>query len=155
MKKKGFTLVELLAVIAILAILVIIALPNVIGLFQDARKNSFANEVREIFKQSESQWALDSYDISSSGTDHYYSNLTGSSPVCTKLNMSGRSNINYFIKRDASGKATIVLASDGTYQYEAPSGTVTIESIKNTDIKTVADLSASEKLTIKCTATGK
>ncbi len=32
MKKKGFTLVELLAVIAILAILVIIALPNVIRL---------------------------------------------------------------------------------------------------------------------------
>ena len=29
MKKKGFTLVELLAVIAILAILVIIALPNI------------------------------------------------------------------------------------------------------------------------------
>ena len=30
MKRKGFTLVELLAVIAILAILVIIALPNVL-----------------------------------------------------------------------------------------------------------------------------
>ena len=32
--KKGFTLVELLAVIAILAILVVIALPNVIGKFK-------------------------------------------------------------------------------------------------------------------------
>ena len=36
MKKKGFTLVELLAVIAILAILVIIALPNVLGMFNVA-----------------------------------------------------------------------------------------------------------------------
>ena len=36
--KKGFTLVELLAVIAILAILVIIALPNVMGMFNEAKK---------------------------------------------------------------------------------------------------------------------
>lgn len=33
MKKDGFTLVELLAVIAILALLVIIALPNVLKIF--------------------------------------------------------------------------------------------------------------------------
>ena len=45
MKKKGFTLVELLAVIAILAILVIIALPNVLGMFQRAKKNTFTTEV--------------------------------------------------------------------------------------------------------------
>lgn len=35
MKKQGFTLVELLAVIAIMAILVIIALPNVLKMFND------------------------------------------------------------------------------------------------------------------------
>lgn len=34
MNKKGFTLVELLAVIAILAILVIVAMPNVLGMFK-------------------------------------------------------------------------------------------------------------------------
>ena len=45
MKKKGFTLVELLAVIAILAILVIIALPNVMGMFREAKKNSFMTEI--------------------------------------------------------------------------------------------------------------
>ena len=35
MKKQGFTLVELLAVIAIMAILVIIALSNVLKMFND------------------------------------------------------------------------------------------------------------------------
>ena len=38
MSKKGFTLVELLAVIAILAILVIIALPNILKMFNNAKK---------------------------------------------------------------------------------------------------------------------
>ena len=41
MKNKGFTLVELLAVIAILAILVIIALPNVLKMYNQSKKNIF------------------------------------------------------------------------------------------------------------------
>ena len=48
MKKRGFTLVELLAVIAILAILVIIALPNVMGMFNNAKKNTFLTEIKKI-----------------------------------------------------------------------------------------------------------
>ena len=39
--KNGFTLVELLAVIAILAILILIALPNVIGMVNKAKKKYF------------------------------------------------------------------------------------------------------------------
>ena len=60
MKKKGFTLVELLAVIAILAILVIIALPNIMSLFNEAKKNSFTNEIKEIYKTAQQQWMMDS-----------------------------------------------------------------------------------------------
>ena len=47
MKNKGFTLVELLAVIAILAILVIIALPNVLKMFNDSKKNAFIVQARK------------------------------------------------------------------------------------------------------------
>ena len=47
MSKKGFTLVELLAVIAILAILVIIALPNVLKMFNDSKKNAFIVQARK------------------------------------------------------------------------------------------------------------
>ena len=50
--KKGFTLVELLAVIAILAILVIIALPNVINLFNNAKRNAFETQVRKVAQVS-------------------------------------------------------------------------------------------------------
>ena len=47
MSKKGFTLVELLAVIAILAILVIIAIPNVLKMFNDSKKNAFMVQARK------------------------------------------------------------------------------------------------------------
>ncbi len=154
MKKKGFTLVELLAVIAILAILVIIALPNVIDLFNDAKKNSFANEIRELYKQSESQWAIDSYDISKAGTTHYYSNISGTFAVssvtykCVPLKMSGRQNINYMIIRDSSGKVTKVIASDGVYKYEKSATDIKITDIANTDI-------TEGTIAVKCNQNGK
>ena len=51
MKKKGFTLVELLAVIAILAILIILALPNIMSLFNNAKENAFITETKNYMIQ--------------------------------------------------------------------------------------------------------
>ena len=51
MRKNGFTLVELLAVIAILALLVIIALPNVLKMFNQAKKDTFLTEAKTIYKE--------------------------------------------------------------------------------------------------------
>ena len=56
--KSGFTLVELLAVIAILAILVIIALPNVLKLYNNAKKNTFLIEAKTIYKEASSKSLL-------------------------------------------------------------------------------------------------
>lgn len=54
--KKGFTLIELLAVISILAILIIIALPNIIKMFNEARKGTFETEVKTIYKQAKTDY---------------------------------------------------------------------------------------------------
>lgn len=50
MRKRGFTLVELLAVIAILAILVIIALPNIINFYKKAKINTNSINTQNIIK---------------------------------------------------------------------------------------------------------
>ena len=60
MKKKGFTLVELLAVIAILAILVIIALPNVLKMYNDSKKNAFMTETQTLAKEVSSKYISES-----------------------------------------------------------------------------------------------
>ena len=44
-KKVGFTLIELLAVIVILAIIALIATPIILGIVEDARKDSFLRSV--------------------------------------------------------------------------------------------------------------
>lgn len=56
-KKKGFTLIELLAVIVILSILILLAMPSVLRIMENARKNSFETEVRSYFKAAQTAFA--------------------------------------------------------------------------------------------------
>ncbi len=54
--KKGFTLVELLAVIVVLAILVLLAMPRVTSMMEKSRVNSFAVEANEILKVAQTAY---------------------------------------------------------------------------------------------------
>ena len=54
--KKGFTLVELLAVIVILAVLALVVMPNVTRLMENARKNSFTTEAEEFAKYAQTAY---------------------------------------------------------------------------------------------------
>lgn len=124
MNKKGFTLVELLAVIAILAILVIIALPNVLQMFNDSKKNSFVNEVREVFKTAQTQFIAD--NLANPGAVTYSNNLaTACTTTTKKLDMQGRAvdggQLAYSVSLDAEGNVTSIKVSDGTYSYSGTS----------------------------------
>ena len=54
MKKKGFTLVELLAVIIILAIIALIAIPAIMDSIEKAKRNAFKDSVYQTFQEVES-----------------------------------------------------------------------------------------------------
>ena len=103
--KKGFTLVELLAVIAILAILVIIALPNVINMYTDAKKNSFVTEAQSLAKNVASKFMSE--------------NMKGNhikvvSNKENSLDMSGE-KLEYNFELDNNGKIKNMFISNGTY----------------------------------------
>ena len=53
--KKGFTLVELLAVTAILSLLALVAYPKVIGMFKSTKKNAFMHEAQNIYNTATGQ----------------------------------------------------------------------------------------------------
>lgn len=59
---KGFTLVELLAVIVILAVIILIAINAVLPQMAKARKNSFADEVMNYAKAAETKYVSDNAD---------------------------------------------------------------------------------------------
>ncbi len=58
-KNKGFTLVELLAVIVILAIIMLIAIPAVLNTMETARRKSFSEYVDKVSSLSQKQLAED------------------------------------------------------------------------------------------------
>lgn len=133
MKKKGFTLVELLAVIAILAILVIIALPNVLGMFNSAKKSTFITEVQSIFKQAQTDFVSDS--ITSTGPKTYCSTLNfgddDDNIVCDQNPIELTTAKNYYVNMTSAGTVTSIVVVDGSFVYYLNND----NGIKVTDIK--------------------
>lgn len=123
--KKGFTLVELLAVIAILAILVIIALPNIIELYNKSKKEIFVTEVKNVYKKAE---------------ETYISSKLNNKPIYrinsednSKLDMSGK-KLKYCIILNNDGKILFLNASDGKYNIEIDKNQ-SFEDLKQENIK--------------------
>lgn len=111
--KKGFTLVELLAVIAILALLVIIAMPNVIGMFNQAKVNTFITDVQKIMDTAVTEFTGDAF--SSGGKTIYYSS-SNNSLGSSKLNID--TNKEYFIEMDRHGNFKRIVVYDTNYCYD-------------------------------------
>ena len=105
MKKKGFTLVELLALIAILAILVIIALPNVLKMYNDSKKNAFMTDAQNLAKEVSSKYISESMKGNK---------VTVISNKQNPLDMTGR-ELEYNFELDSQGKIKNMIVSNGTY----------------------------------------
>ena len=56
MNKKGFTLVEVLAVVAMIAVLIVILAPSIIDNYKNANKSSFKNEISTIVEGAIEQY---------------------------------------------------------------------------------------------------
>ena len=105
MNKKGFTLVELLAVIAILVILVIIALPNVLKMYNNSKKNAFMTEAQTLAKEVSSKYISESMKGNK---------VTVISNKQNPLDMTGR-ELEYSFELDSQGKIKNMTVSNGTY----------------------------------------
>ena len=101
---KGFTLVELLAVIAIMAILLIIALPNVLKMFNESKEKIFLTESKSIFKEAINQTIKDR-----NFSDVIY--CKSMNDEVNPLDMSGR-DIYYYIKANVNDNTGTIIVWD-------------------------------------------
>ncbi len=123
MNKKGFTLVELLAVIAILAILVIIAMPNVLEMFNKAKQDAFETEVKTHVKAVANEFIMTGKLV--------YSNVVEGAH---KLPMDGE-ELDYYIRVDSQGNIKELNVTNGDYKIEATgssSNPIKVEQIGET-----------------------
>ena len=89
MKKNGFTLVELIAVLVILSILAMMATPNIIHLMQNGKEKSFISDAEEMISTATYMYKIqnsrgfDDEIFQSVGTNSHQINmskLTGTIP---------------------------------------------------------------------------
>ena len=148
-KKNGFTLVELLAVVAIIAILILLAMPNIMKMFNQAKKKSFITEVQQIYKTAQQQYMKDS--LSATSTEYAYAKSSDNIKCSKELMMTGRGEIRYFIELDRNGKVIRYYATDGEYQFSSEEYGLKINDIE--DVDNIGDLEKYEDFQISCDGT--
>ena len=131
MNKKGFTLVELLAVIAILAILVIVAMPNVLGMFNQAKANTFVTEVQKYMDNAKNEFIAQAMTNGGKGivfSSNDYSTAAGAAktkPTVDSTNFDGGelsmdgSPKDYVIWLDRNGNFKRVVIYDANFCYDS------------------------------------
>ena len=146
--RKGFTLVELLAVIAILAILVIIALPNVISMYNRAQKQTFLTEAKKVYSEAEKKYLTNAI----SGKNTKIINSEDSS----KLDMTGK-KLQYCVVLNSSGKVTDMKVSNGKWVASLKGKTIedlTIDDLEEGNLDDYECVSATDESCFDYTLAG-
>ena len=145
MNKKGFTLVELLAVIAILAILVLVAVPNVLGMFNKAKKDTFLTEAKNIFKESANKYISDNMHNSNEGNIYCKSETDSKNPLDMDIG-----DTYYYIEKDNTGKTIkFVVWNSSGYVTKIVGDNVMLNDVTNDNMteSSVRDITCNNVLT--------
>ncbi len=111
MKRKGFTLIELLAVIIILAVIALIATPIILGIIDNAKKNSFKASALGIGESARNAFVKMMYSGGESKNVifTYTNGVESSNPNGYVLNYQGQKPQNGRISLRANGKVAIAI----------------------------------------------
>ena len=130
--KKGFTLVELLAVIVIMGILMMVAIPSVTRTIENSRKDTFVDIAKSYANAARSMWTTDNLTcngtVSSAVDDGDYYILINSKSgaketLPTLVDQGGKSSwgnrdVNGYVRVNVSTTPGVDSNNDGTYEVE-------------------------------------
>ena len=110
-KNRGFTLVELLAVIVVLGLLLTLAVPKIQSIIGDSKKKTFLGEAQAVYRTAK----MKALDLANEGAGGVID-----SKGSTKLDLKGN-KLDYCVIVDEMGDITRITVSNGTYFIEGDS----------------------------------
>ncbi len=106
--KKGFTLIEMLAVIAIISLIVVFTTPSVLKVYKDSKKKSFESEMKNLVRIAEVGFGNTSLDTLYV-TDTTYEFINGEETVI--------GNISIDISGDKPQNGVLTITKDGEISF--------------------------------------
>lgn len=114
LNKKGFTLVELLAVIAILAILMLLVTPNIINMFTSGRRDAFKVDAQSIWKNAETTYLNES--VAGTAPTAFCNKVSAATKTATNcVAMTGASSAMAYYVDFKDGKINNFLVANSNY----------------------------------------
>lgn len=117
MKNKGFTLVELLAVITVLGLLLTLAVPKMQSIIGDSKKKTFLGEAQAVYRTAK----MKALDLANEGNGGIID-----SKGSTKLDMKGN-KLDYCVIVDETATITRITVSNGTYIVSGDSNFMSLD----------------------------
>ena len=108
--KEGFTLIELLAVITLIGVLLLLVAPNVLGIFKNAKKNLFQDEVLNIYNTTYS-----TYVYRSSQGDYTKRFCVGKDTTTNSIELEEKVGLYYDVTVNSFGEILSLKVSDGPF----------------------------------------
>lgn len=121
MNKKGFTLVELLAVIAIMALIAGISVPNIINMLDKGKQEDFIKDAKSIVAKAKYRYNMEQYKVK-----FYSCSVTVDSETQTCSCIKAK-DLNFSTETDAYGytydkENSYVAVCNNTYKIYLQSG---------------------------------
>lgn len=130
---KGFTLVELLAVIVILAIILAIAVPTITGIIKKATKNAFEQDAKMVLKTIDFKVMQDpAYDVETINVDK----------IKTDLKLGNENYANVFVIRENKDLRIIILGKNKW------AGLIAAGTYKNIKVEATEDFNFEPTITL-------
>lgn len=91
MNNKGFTIIELLAVLIVLSIILVIAVPRVLNIIETSKKKSFEVSANKLIKEAAKEFAKDNlekeYIITNGSFEGNKLDVKGDMPLSGTINI--------------------------------------------------------------------